>query len=48
MLERHLSDLRSPVYCFARPPAMVTAMHEMLDGIGITEQAMRYEEFYGY
>ena len=48
MLERHLPDLTSAVYYFAGPPAMVMAMHNMLDGIGITEQAMRYEEFYGY
>jgi ferredoxin-NADP reductase len=48
MLERHLPDTASPVYYFAGPPAMTMAMQEMLQGIGIGEDAMRYEEFYGY
>lgn len=48
MLERHLPDLRSPMYYFAGPPAMTMAMQKMLEAIGISEQAMRYEEFYGY
>lgn len=48
MLERHLPDTATPVYYFAGPPAMTAAMQEMLQGIGIGEDAMRYEEFYGY
>jgi ferredoxin-NADP reductase len=48
MLERHLPDTASPVYYFAGPPAMTMAMQEMLQGIGIGEGAVRYEEFYGY
>jgi ferredoxin-NADP reductase len=48
MLERHLVDTASPVYYFAGPPAMAMAMQEMLQGMGIGEDAMRYEEFYGY
>jgi hypothetical protein len=32
---------------FARSE-MTTAMRHMLEDIGISEQAMRYEEFYGY
>lgn len=48
MLERYLADLRSPTYYFAGPPAMTAAMQEMLVEIGISEQSMRYEEFYGY
>jgi Na+-transporting NADH:ubiquinone oxidoreductase subunit NqrF len=48
MLERHLPDAATPVYYFAGPPAMTAAMQEMLQGIGIGEDAMRYEEFYGY
>jgi ferredoxin-NADP reductase len=48
MLERYLPDLGSPLYYFAGPPAMTMAMMEMLRGIGIGEEAMRYEEFYGY
>ena len=48
MLERHLPDTANPIYYFAGPPAMTTAMQRMLEAIGISEQAMRYEEFYGY
>jgi ferredoxin-NADP reductase len=48
MLERHLPDTASPIYYFAGPPAMTAAMQEMLQGMGIGEEAMRYEEFYGY
>jgi ferredoxin-NADP reductase len=48
MLERHLRDTARPAYYFAGPPAMAMAMQEMLQGIGIPEEAMRYEEFYGY
>lgn len=48
MLERHLEDLASPIYYFAGPPAMTMAMQEMLRGAGIGDDAMRYEEFYGY
>lgn len=48
LLERHLSDLASPMYYFAGPPPMTMAMLEMLEHIGIAESAMRYEEFYGY
>jgi ferredoxin-NADP reductase len=48
MLERHLPDTAKPIYYFAGPPAMTMAMQQMLEGIGISEQDMRYEEFYGY
>lgn len=48
MLERHLPDIASPVYYFAGPPAMTMGMQRMLKEIGIAEQSMRYEEFYGY
>ena len=48
MLERHLSDRTTPIYYFAGPPAMTMAMQKMLKDSGISEQAMRYEEFYGY
>ena len=47
-LVRHLPDLKSPMYYFAGPPAMTMAMRGMLQEIGVGEQAMRYEEFYGY
>ena len=48
MLERHLPNTASPVYYFAGPPAMTMAMQQMLEGMGVGEEAMRYEEFYGY
>lgn len=48
LLARHLTDLKSPIYYFAGPPAMTAAMRAMLQEIGVGEQAMRYEEFYGY
>ena len=48
MLERHLRDLRSPVYYFAGPPAMAAAMQQMLAAAGIADDDMRSEEFYGY
>ncbi len=48
ILERYLDDITSPMYYFAGPPPMTMAMQKMLQQIGIAEQAMRYEEFYGY
>ncbi|WP_407280977.1 FAD-dependent oxidoreductase [Aromatoleum evansii] len=48
LLVRHLTDLRSPMYYFAGPPAMTMAMRGILQEIGVGERAMRYEEFYGY
>lgn len=48
MLERHLAGVANPVYYFAGPPPMTRAMQNLLESIGISEQAMRYEEFYGY
>jgi ferredoxin-NADP reductase len=48
MLERYVPDLKAPIFYFAGPPAMTAAMQQMLEAMGIHEQAMRYEEFYGY
>ena len=48
LLERHLPDLMSPIYYFAGPPAMTMAMQQLLEAVGVGEQAMRSEEFYGY
>ena len=48
MLERHLPDLVSPVYYFAGPPGMTMAMQSMLQELGVSENDMRSEEFYGY
>jgi ferredoxin-NADP reductase len=48
MLERHSADLKNPVYYFAGPPGMTMAMQSMLEGMGVDENDMRSEEFYGY
>ena len=48
MLSRHLSSLQGPIYYVAGPPAMVTAMREMLAGASVEEDDIRSEEFAGY
>jgi len=48
LLERHQPDLLSPVYYFAGPPAMTMAMQQMLQDLGVGDEATRSEEFYGY
>lgn len=48
MLQRHVGDLRGPLYYFAGPPAMAMAMQGMLAEAGIAGDDMRSEEFYGY
>lgn len=48
MLERHLGDLKAPVYYLAGPPGMAMGMQVLLDGLGCAEEDVRGEEFYGY
>jgi ferredoxin-NADP reductase len=48
LLAEHLPELRAPVYYFAGPPAMTMAMQGMLTDLGVSEDDMRSEEFYGY
>ena len=48
LLAEHLSDLRAPIYYFAGPPGMTMAMQGMLGELGVAEEDMRSEEFYGY
>ena len=48
MLERHVGDLKTPIYYIAGPPGMVTAMRKMLVDAGIDEDNIRFEEFPGY
>ena len=48
MLERHVDDVRRPIYYFAGPPGMTMAMQFMLADLGVAEADMRSEEFYGY
>jgi len=48
LLTEHLPDLLAPVYYFAGPPGMTMAVQGMLEEIGVSEEGMRSEEFYGY
>lgn len=48
LLERHLPELHSPVYYLAGPPGMTMAMEAMLGELGISQNDVRSEEFYGY
>lgn len=48
MLDRHLRGAASPIYYIAGPPAMVTALHKMLQEAGIDDDDIRKEEFAGY
>lgn len=47
-LSRHLTALQGPIYYIAGPPAMVTAMRQMLTGAAVDEDDIRTEEFAGY
>ena len=48
MLARHLPSLEGPIYYIAGPPAMVTAIRQMLAAAGADEDDIRTEEFAGY
>lgn len=48
MLARYLPSLQGPIYYVAGPPAMVTAMRQMLTAAGVDEDDVRTEEFAGY
>ncbi len=48
MLEESISDLTAPIYYVAGPPGMVAAMRKVLNESGVTEDAIRTEEFDGY
>jgi ferredoxin-NADP reductase len=48
MLVRHLPNLQGPIYYIAGPPAMATAMRQMLIVAGVDEDDVRTEEFSGY
>ena len=48
MLAKHLPDLALPIYYIAGPPAMVTALKEMLLPAGADPDNIRIEEFAGY
>lgn len=48
MLKRYLDDLKTPIYYSAGPHAMTMSMEVMLADLGVNEDDMRSEEFYGY
>lgn len=48
LLSRHLKDAVSPIYYIAGPPAMVKALHEVLNAAGADDDDIRSEEFIGY
>jgi ferredoxin-NADP reductase len=48
LLERHLPDLKAPVYYLAGPPGMAMGMQFLLADLGIADDDVRGEEFYGY
>jgi len=48
MLSKHLPSLQGPIYYIAGPPAMVTAMRQVLTHAAVDEDDIRTEEFAGY
>ena len=48
LLAEHVPNLRAPIYYFAGPPGMTMAVQGMLAELGVAEDDMRSEEFYGY
>ena len=48
MIQKYIKDLNSPVYYMSGPPAMVKAMRELLEKIGISGDKIKFEEFAGY
>ena len=48
MLTRYLLGLNGPIYYIAGPSGMVTAMTELLNSSGVSDDDMRTEEFGDY
>ena len=48
MLGRYIGDLSRAACYLAGPPAMVEAMKKILAGVGLKEESLRSDEFYGY
>lgn len=48
MLQKHCPALDGPIFYIAGPPAMVSAMQQMLVQAGVNEDDIRAEEFGGY
>ena len=48
LVKRIAAELPDPIYYVAGPPAMVAALRETLERVGIDSDDIRSEEFYGY
>lgn len=48
LLARHLPDLTGPMYYLAGPPEMTLSVLEMLEDLGVAENAIKSSEFDGY
>jgi ferredoxin-NADP reductase len=48
MLQKYLPQGSMPIYYLAGPPTMVTAMRTLLNGMGVSNDDIRTEEFAGY
>lgn len=48
LLKQHLPDLTSPLYYVAGPPPMALAMLDLLQDLGVDDDAIKSAEFYGY
>jgi ferredoxin-NADP reductase len=48
LLKRTAADLTRPIYYVAGPPAMAEALRLTLNDIGVADDAIRSEAFYGY
>ena len=48
LIKRCIGELAAPLYYVVGPPAMVVAMQETLRAMGVAQDDIRSEEFYGY
>jgi ferredoxin-NADP reductase len=48
LVRRAASDLLKPIYYVVGPPSMVEAMRGIVRNIGVNDDDIRSEEFYGY
>jgi ferredoxin-NADP reductase len=48
LVTEHVPDVCAPVFYFAGPPGMTMAVQGLLKDLGVSEDDMRSEEFYGY
>src|SRR5687768_6108348 len=48
LIKRAVDGVLAPVYYVVGPPAMVAAIQETLRGMGVAEENIQTEEFYGY